>query len=306
MLAFPITLVGQIVGAGRRRRRYAAARPRRQPARSARWSRGVRRAVHLGGTSLQYLDQRMRKEAYDVELMRRRGSPRREPALQPSAATRRSTRAGRGPVAAAPRAAAPGVPRAQPLERLLDWLDRLLERRLDAASRRAAAVDVRRDGRVPAARWSALGLAALAGPPYRPGRRRPRRGAHRRGGHRRRAAGARPRRRSPRAATRTRSSTGSGRWPSARSSAAGSTTARAPPPTRSPSRLARRTRDQRAAGRRQRRALRRGPVRRPAGHAATRRPSVLGARRRPGGPAVSAPAAAPAPGRAGRPRRPAR
>ena len=38
--------------------------------------RGLRRAVHGGGRRLQYLDQRMRKEAYDVELMTQAGITR--------------------------------------------------------------------------------------------------------------------------------------------------------------------------------------------------------------------------------------
>ena len=58
-------------------------------------------------------------------------------------------------------------------------------------------------------------------------------GAPRRPARRPASCGAGPRRRSRTAATPTRSWTASGRWPCARSSAAGSTTSPAPPPTRS-------------------------------------------------------------------------
>ena len=175
-------------------------------------------------------------------------------------------------------------------QQLLDWLDRLVGGRSTARRRRAAAVDLRRDRRVPAARPGAR-LAALPGAAYGPRGRRPAgpvaRGRHR---HRRRAAvggRARARRGAPR------------RGPGRRLPRPDGAPGRARP-ARRPPRAPRRTRsrapspstypDQRRPGRRQRRPLRRRPVRRPAGdpRPGGRRP---GARRRAGGSPMSAPTA---------------
>ena len=115
LLAFPISLVGQVVARrGRRRstRCWSWWSPRR-------WPRSISAAFVApftsAVTSLQYLDQRMRKEAYDVELMPQAGVTAcrdlalvalSDPPLDPSGP--------RGALPAAPRAAAPGVPRAEP------------------------------------------------------------------------------------------------------------------------------------------------------------------------------------------------
>ena len=58
-------------------------------------------------------------------------------------------------------------------EQLLDWLDRLVDDTVDAASQRAAAVDVRGDGRVPRAGDRARRCCCRARA-VRPGRRRSR------------------------------------------------------------------------------------------------------------------------------------
>ena len=152
--------------------------------------------------------------------------------------TRPSTRRGRGALLAAPRAAARRSTTSRTWSsRSLDWLERAARPRASTPPRGR-----RPSRRSPRCSWllvlvAGAGLAALPGPALR--RATATRAA---AGADRRAASPPPScaragraRRWPRAGTATPWSTASGRWRCARSSAAGSTTLPAPPPTRSPS-----------------------------------------------------------------------
>ncbi len=158
------TATTQLLGAGRRPGPHLGPRRPRSSHRSP-----------AAVTSLQYLDQRIRKEAYDVELMPRRGSPRRDsrwlrrPLGRPAARARRRTRHGPGCGASC---CSPEYHEQNLVQRLLD-LARATDRPR-AGSRRAgaAAVDVRRDAGLPAA--ARLALVWLLSRTRRT-RRRPRR-----------------------------------------------------------------------------------------------------------------------------------
>ena len=73
MLSFPFSLIGQL-GLARRRPRLRRAARSSSPPRLAQVAATAFVAPFTAAvTSLQYIDQRMRKEAYDVELMRQAG-----------------------------------------------------------------------------------------------------------------------------------------------------------------------------------------------------------------------------------------